>query len=165
MSNSRVVERLPDATPNRWRAIRGQMEGTIMQATISTGTHAAPAPMTRVWVARSMSALVVLFMAFDGVTKALRVPAVVQASAQLGFGAGAVFAIGIVALVCVALYAIPRTAPFGALLLTGYLGGAVATQVHTGAPAFSLIFPILLGVVAWGGLALRDRRLGALLAA
>ncbi len=134
-----------------------------MQAAMYTGAQATAAPAARVWAGRAMSALVILFMAFDGVTKALQVPAVVQASAQLGFGARAVFGIGIVALACTALYAIPRTAPLGALLLTGYLGGAVATQVHTGAPAFPVIFPVLLGAVAWGGLALRDRRLGALL--
>jgi hypothetical protein len=133
-----------------------------MQAAVYTAAQVTPAPATRVWIGRAVSALVILFMLFDGVTKALRVPAVIEASAQLGFTAAMTFAIGIVALACVALYAMPRTAPLGALLLTGYLGGAVATQVHLSAPAFSIVFPIVLGALAWGGLALRDRRLSAL---
>jgi len=134
-----------------------------MQAAVYTTAQTTSVPAARVWIGRVMSALVVLFMLFDGGTKALKVPAVIEASAQLGFTAGMTFGIGIIALICVGAYAFPRTAPFGALLLTGYLGGAIATQVHTGAAAFSLVFPIILGALAWGGLALRDPRVRALI--
>jgi hypothetical protein len=139
------------------------MEGTLMQTAMYTTAPAAPVSALRVWAGRSISALVILFMVFDGITKALQVPSVVEASAQFGFTAAMTFGIGIIALICVGAYALPRTAPFGALLLTGYLGGAVATQVHTGAAAFSLVFPVMLGALAWGGLALRDPRVRALI--
>ncbi len=125
-----------------------------MQTAIVTRPHTAAATAPRLWAGRVLSAFVILFLLFDGVTKVLQVPAVVQASAQLGFGASATVGIGL-----------PRTALLGALLLTGYLGGAVAIQVRLGAPLVSALFPILFGVLVWGGVALRDRRLGALFAA
>lgn len=86
-----------------------------------------------------------------------------DASAQLGYGAGLTLGIGILELACLAVYLLPRTAPLGALLLTGYLGGAVATQVRVGSPLFSVVFPLLLGALLWGGLTLRERRVRALL--
>jgi hypothetical protein len=136
-----------------------------MQTAIVTRPQTASAATQRVWAGRVASTLAILFMLFDGVTKVLQVPAVVQASAQLGFGAGATVGIGILALACTALYTLPRTTLLGALLLTGYLGGAVAIQVRLGAPLFSVLFPLLFGALVWGGVALRDRRLRALFAA
>jgi hypothetical protein len=87
----------------------------------------------------------------------------VDASAKLGYGAGLTLGIGILELACLAVYLFPRTAPLGALLLTGYLGGAVATHLRAGSPLFSVVFPLLLGALLWGGLALRERRVRALL--
>jgi hypothetical protein len=136
-----------------------------MQTAIITRPQAATAKTLRVWAGRVASAFAILFMLFDGATKVCQVPAVIQASAQLGFGARATVGIGILALACTALYTLPRTAPLGAILLTGYLGGAVATQVRLGAPLFSVAFPILLGALVWGGVALRDGRLRALFSA
>jgi hypothetical protein len=80
---------------------------------------------------------------------------VMAASAKLGFTDSEVIGIGAVLLLCTAIYLIPRTAVFGALLLTGYLGGAVATQVRAGSPAFELMFPIIFATLAWGALCLR----------
>ncbi|MGI8855796.1 MAG: DoxX family protein, partial [Thermomicrobiales bacterium] len=133
------------------------------QTATYTATHAAPAPTMRVWARRSISAFAILFLLLDGVIKALQLAPAVDASAQLGYRAGLTLGIGILELACLTVYLLPRTAPLGALLLTGYLGGAVATHVRVGSPLFSVIFPILLGALLWGGLALRDRRVRALL--
>ena len=102
----------------------------------------------------------VVFLAFDGITKAMMVEPVVQATTRLGYPEGAAFGIGVTLLVCTALYAVPRTAILGAILLTGYLGGAVATQVRVEDPWF--LFPAFIGVLAWGGLFLRYERVRAL---
>ena len=83
--------------------------------------------------------------------------------AQLGYPVGLTLGIGVLELACLAAYALRRTAPLGALLLTGYLGGAVATHVRAGSPLFSVVFPLIIGALLWGGLYLRDRRLRALL--
>jgi hypothetical protein len=110
-----------------------------------------------------LSALPVLFMLADGVMKLVNPPPVAQTSAQLGYAAGVTLAIGILELVCVAVYLVPPTACLGAILLTGYLGGAVASHVRIGSPFFSIVFPVMLGMLVWGGLYLRDDRLRALL--
>jgi hypothetical protein len=100
----------------------------------------------------------VLFLLFDSVIHVLNVPPVVQAFAQLGFPDTLALAIGIVELVCIALYVFPRTSVLGAILLTGYLGGATAIQVRVGG---SFVFSIIVGVLVWAGLYLRDERLRA----
>jgi hypothetical protein len=93
----------------------------------------------------------------------LQLAAAVDGSVQLGYPAHLVLGLGILELACLAIYLLPRTSFLGAVLLTGYLGGAVATHVRLGSPAFSVIFPILLGALLWGGLILRDSRLRTLL--
>ena len=115
------------------------------------------------WAGRIISALAVLFLLFDGLIKVMKAPFAVEATIQLGFPASVVFGIGAVLLVCTLLYAIPRTSIVGAILLTGYLGGAVASNVRAGTPLFSnVLFPVYFGVLVWGGLFLRDRRLRVL---
>ena len=104
-------------------------------------------------------------MVFDGVIHLLKIAPVVEAFAQLGYPVSAAVPLGVIELVCVALTLIPTTRLFGALLLTAYFGGAVATQLRVGAPLFSVIFPVLLGVLLWAGLALRDSRVRAALQA
>jgi amino acid transporter len=116
------------------------------------------------WTGRILSGLAILFLAFDGITKVMKAPAVVQASAQMGYPLRLIPVIGIVLLVCTAVYAIPRTSILGAVLLTGYLGGAVEAQLRAGNPLFAeTLFPVYFSVLIWGGLFLRDRRLRALL--
>lgn len=95
--------------------------------------------------------------------KVLSLPAAVEATTLLGYPAGLIVGLGLLELVCLAVYIIPRTSALGAILLTGYLGGALATQARVGAPAFSLAFPAIVGALIWGGLFLRDERLRALL--
>jgi DoxX-like protein len=120
------------------------------------------ATKTAMWAGRIMSALAVLFLAFDGVIKVLNLAPAVEATTQLGYPASLVIGIGILELACLVIYAIPRTSVLGAILLTGYLGGAIATQVRAGSTLFSVVFPIIIGLLIWGGLFLRDGRLRAL---
>jgi len=115
------------------------------------------------WTGRVISILVVLFLVLDGAMKVLRVPHVMEVSMKLGYSAGAVVGIGAVLLACTALYALPQTAILGAILLTGYLGGAVATNLMAKSPAFNLCFAIAFGVLAWGGLFLRHAELRGLI--
>jgi hypothetical protein len=127
-------------------------------------TQKAPVSKGRLWAGRIMSALPVLFLLMDGVMKLMKPEFVVKATIQLGYPESVIFGLGIVVLVCVILYVIPRTAVLGAILLTGYLGGAVATHVRVGDPLFShALFPVYFAILLWGGLYLRDERLRALI--
>ena len=112
------------------------------------------------WTGRIISALVVAFLLFDGGIKAMMLEPAVEGSVRLGYPEGTVFGIGLALLVSTVLYAVPRTAFLGAILLTGYLGGAVATQVRVEDPWF--LFPALFGGLVWGGLFLRAERVRAL---
>jgi len=98
-------------------------------------------------------------MIFDGGIKLAKVAPVTEAFARLGYPASLAPAIGILALACTAVYAIPRSSVLGAVLLTGYLGGAIATQVRAGAGLFPIFFPLIIAALIWGGLFLRDDRL------
>jgi hypothetical protein len=125
-----------------------------------SGTAPAPVSKGKLWTARLMSALVVLFLIFDTTIHLTKPTPVVDAFAKLGFPLDASVGIGVVELLCLAAYVIPRTAALGAVLLTGLLGGAIATHVRAGSPAFeAYIFPILFGLLLWGGIWLRDARL------
>lgn len=128
-----------------------------MHAALETPSKAA------LWTGRVLSGLVVLFMAFDGVAKLMRVPPVLKSAAQLGFSVAQIVGIGAVLLVCTLIYVIPRTSVLGAVLLTGYLGGATAIQVRARNPLFETLFPVVFGVVVWAGIYLRDGRLRALI--
>ena len=118
---------------------------------------------TASWAGRTLSALAVAFMVFDGVIHILKPAPVVQAFAQLGFPLSASVGLGVLELAFTALYAIPRTAALGAVLLSAYLGGAVATQLRAGSGWFEVVFPVIIGAIVWGGLALRDARVRAFL--
>jgi hypothetical protein len=118
---------------------------------------------TRLWTGRIMSALAILFLLFDTVGKLLRLAPFVEGTTQLGYPASVVLGIGVLELLCLVGYLIPRTSILGAVMLTGYLGGAVATHVRVGSPLFThILFPIYVGVLIWGGLYLRDPRLRGL---
>jgi hypothetical protein len=105
-----------------------------------------------------------LFLAFDTILKVLRLDAAVEGTTSIGYPADTVLLIGTIELVCLVLYLVPRTAVLGALLMTGYLGGAVATHVRISSPLLThTLFPIYVALLLWGGLYLRDPRLRALL--
>lgn len=117
-----------------------------------------------IWAGRVASSAVALLLLVDAAGKLFRVAPVVQGTAQLGYPATLVFAIGAIELLCIVAYAVPITSVLGAVLLTGYLGGAVATHARIGSPLPThVLFPIYVATVVWGGLFLRDRRLRALL--
>lgn len=111
------------------------------------------------WAGRIISALPALMLIFSGVMKLLKPAVVMQEFARLGYQENHVIVIGIIELACVVIYLIPRTSVLGAILITAYLGGAVATHVRLSDPFFS---PIIPGILVWLGLYLRDPRLRAL---
>jgi hypothetical protein len=115
------------------------------------------------WTGRVISTLSVLFLLMDGVMKLVKPAIVVETTRQLGYPESTIVGIGILLLASTVLYIIPRTAILGAILLTGYLGGAVATHVRVSAGWFPIIFPVIMGVLVWGGIYLRDERLRALI--
>lgn len=115
------------------------------------------------WTGRVLSGLVILFFAFDGVMKLFKPAVVVNATVALGYPESEIVGIGVAALACTLLYAIPRTAVLGAILLTGYLGGAIASKVRIDAPLFDIVFALVFAAFVWGGLVLRDPKLRALL--
>jgi len=118
----------------------------------------------RLWVGHIMSAFAALFLLFDGVIHMLKIAPVVDAFAQLGYPLSLALGLGVLELICVVAYLIPRTSILGAILLTGYLGGAIAAQVRIGSPLFSTtLFPVYVALLIWGGLYLRDDRLRALI--
>ncbi len=117
----------------------------------------------RIWSGRVLSTLPSLFFLMDGGMKLFKPQFVVDATVKMGYPESVIVGLGVVLLTCTLLYVIPRTAILGAALLTGYLGGAVATHLRVGDPWFVVIFPVLFGCFVWGGLYLRDRRLRGVL--
>ncbi len=115
------------------------------------------------WTGRIISAIAALFLLVDAVAKLFKPVPVVEGTVQLGYPESVIIGLGILLLICTVLYMIPRTSVLGAILLTGYLGGATATHVRVGGPLFAILFPGILGVLIWGGLFLRDERLRALI--
>ena len=138
-----------------------------MEATVALGSSTpatARSPKWRYRTGLAVSALPVLFLLFDCVIKLLKIQPVVESFAQLGYPDSLARGIGLLALACLTLYVLPRTAILGAILLTGFLGGAISTHLRIGDPLFShVLFPAYVGVLVWSGLFLRDDTLRALL--
>ena len=121
----------------------------------------APSSKKAVWAGRIVSALPALFLLMDVVMKLFKTAPVVEETARLGYP-DVMFGLGLVLLACTVLYVIPTTSVLGAILLTGYLGGAVASHVRVGGGLFPVFFPVMVGVLLWLGLYLRDVRLRSL---
>jgi hypothetical protein len=116
------------------------------------------------WMGWGITGLMVLFMLFDGISKLALEHHVVEATTKIGYPVDTIRPLGAVLLVCTVLYAIPRTAIFGAILLTGYLGGAIASKVRIEDPLFSsVLFGVYFSILVWGGLYLRNKRLRSLI--
>ncbi len=131
---------------------------------MQTVTQIAPTSKNMLLTGRILSALPALFLLLDAVGKLFKPQPVITGTLELGYGESVILPLGVVLLVSTILYLVPQTAIFGAILLTGYLGGAVATHVRVGNPLFThTLFPVYLGVLLWAGLYLRDARLRALL--
>ena len=129
-------------------------------------TIAEKPPVSRpaLWLGRVLSGLVIVFLLFDGAIKLVPWPVVTETMDRIGYGSNETLArsLGIITIVCTVLYAIPPTSILGAILLTGYLGGAMASHLRIGSPLFShILFGFYLGLMVWGGLWLRDRSLRA----
>ena len=132
-----------------------------------TIAETAPVAKPALWMGRVLSGLVIVFMLFDGAIKLVPWPVVTETMDRIGYGSSETLArsLGVITLVCTILYAIPPTSILGAILLTGYLGGAIASHLRIGSsPLFShTLFGLYLGLMVWGGLWLRDRSLRALM--
>ena len=116
-----------------------------------------------IWIGRIVSGLPALFLLVDGAMKLVKPAVVVEATTKLGYSESLIIPIGIVLIICTILYLIPTTSVLGAILLTGYLGGAVATHVRVNEGIFPIVFPIVFGALLWLGLYLNDTRLRALI--
>jgi hypothetical protein len=128
------------------------------------GAQTAGVSKGQLWTGRILSGLVVAFLLFDATIHILKPAPVIAGFTQLGFSVSVSVPLGILELVFVILYLIPRTSVFGAILLTGYLGGAISAQVRISAPLFStILFPIYVALFLWGGLYFRDSRVRALI--
>jgi hypothetical protein len=137
------------------------MEATLSAAAFPAATFSNKAK----WTGRILSGLPAAFLIFDAAMKFVSRPEVAEASKQLGWPISVNPYLGVVLLACVALYVFPRSAVLGAVLLTGYLGGAVAVHLRVADPLFSrTLFPVYFGVMLWGGLFLRDARVRRLFA-
>jgi len=139
------------------QTLSSPLEVTSMESTTASISN------KKVWAGRILGGLPTLFLLVDGGMKLFKPAVVVEATLQLGYPESAIVGIGVVLLISTLLYLIPRTAILGAILLTGYLGGAVATHVRVNALLFNIIFPVFFGALLWGGLWLRDQRLRELL--
>ena len=119
-----------------------------------------PISNTALWTGRVLSGLVILFLLFDGAIKLIALDIVVETSRQLGIPTNLAVTLGVLTLLGTLLYAYPQTSVLGAILLTGYLGGAIYVHVRAGSPLFShTLFGVYLGILLWAGLYLRDERL------
>jgi len=133
---------------------------------MSSLADTAPVSKSALWSGRVVSGLVIVFLLFDGAIKLVPWPVVTETMDRMGYGSSETLArsLGLITLVCTVLYAVPPTSILGAILLTGYLGGAIASHVRIGSPLFShVLFGLYLGLMVWGGLWLRDRSLRGLM--
>jgi hypothetical protein len=115
------------------------------------------------WTGRILTGLMALFFVFDGVGHLMKPAPVVEAFARLGYPLSASVQIGVLALICTAIYVTPISSVLGAILLTAYLGGAVSTHLRAGSTLFEMIFPVILGALVWAGIFVRDARLRKLI--
>jgi hypothetical protein len=130
---------------------------------MQSSSQAVPVTKARLWAGRIVSGLPALFLLWDAAMKLVKPDWVVKATVDLGYDESVIVPLGVVLLAATVLYLIPWTAVLGAILLTGYLGGAVATHVHAGHGPFEISFPVVFGALLWGGLVLRDDRLRTLI--
>ena len=139
------------------------MTAALLDSSSRPAPRAAHASRRALWTGRILSGIAVAFLTFDMAIKLLGVQAAVEGTTQLGFQPHHLPILGLIQLGCLILYVVPRTAPLGAVLWTGYLGGAIATQLRLDNPLFShVLFPTYVAALLWGGLYLRDSRVRTL---
>ena len=125
--------------------------------------ESAPVSKGKLWTGRILSGLVVALLLFDSGTKVMKTPSFMAMAVKMGFAEHEVVVVGWTLLCCIVVYLIPQTAVLGATLLTAYLGGAVAIQLHMGLVHGEMAFPVIVAILAWLGIYLREPRLSALL--
>jgi hypothetical protein len=146
--------------------LEAMMTATILGSAMLTDTAAAPTSRRARWAGRILTGLAVLFLIFDLSFKLVVGPEAVEGTPELGWPAHHMLTLALIELACLVVYLVPRTAPLGAILWTGYLGGAIATHLRIDNPLLShTLFPIYIAALIWGGLYLRDARVRALLSA
>jgi DoxX-like family len=139
------------------------MERYSEEKFMQSDTQTVPVSKKGRWAGRLISALPALLLLMDGVMKLVKPAIVVETTVQLGYPERVILGLGIVLITCTLLYMIPISSVLGAILLTGYLGGAVATHIRVGDGLFPIVFPFAVGVLIWLGLYLRDERLRSLI--
>jgi DoxX-like family len=145
---------------------KGMLHQSLRERAMSTIAETAQVSKPALWLGRVLSGLVILFMLFDGAIKLVPWPVVTETMDRIGYGSSETLArsLGLISIVCTILYAIPPTSFVGAILLTGYLGGAMASHLRIGSPLFThTLFGFYLGLTVWGGLWLRDGSLRELM--
>ena len=141
------------------------MSATLFdRSSVTASSDSADVSAAIRWTGRIATTIALLFLTFDVGIKFFGGDAAAKGTADLGFAASQLLTIGLIELACLVLYVVPRTAPLGAVLWTGYLGGAIATHLRLGNPLFShILFPTYVAILLWGGLYARDPRVRALL--
>jgi hypothetical protein len=141
------------------------MSATLIdRSSLAASSASADTSAALRWSGRIATTIVLLFLVFDFVIKVTASDAAVKATVEMGFAASQLLPIALIEVVCLVLYLVPRTAPLGAVLWTGYLGGAIATHLRLGNPLFThVLFPIYVAILLWGGLYARDPRVRALI--
>jgi DoxX-like family len=160
------MKNFSQALSDRARPVRLLVRASPMEQAMTTIAETAPVSRTALWTGRLLSGLVILFLLFDGAIKLVPWPIVTETMDRIGYGSSETLArsLGIITIVCTVLYSVPPTSILGAILLTGYLGGAMASHVRIGSPLFThILFGFYLGAMLWGGLWLRDNNLRMLL--
>jgi Na+/phosphate symporter len=130
---------------------------------MQSSTQVVTESKAMLWTGRILSGLMALFFILDGVGHLMKPAPVVEAFTRLGYPLSTSVGIGVLALICTAIYVTPRSSVLGAILLTGYLGGAVSTHVRAGSTLFETIFPVILGALVWAGIYVRDAQLRKLI--
>jgi hypothetical protein len=146
--------------------LEGMLHQSLEEKAMPTIAETAPVSKTARWTGRALSGLVIVFMLFDGAIKLVPWPIVTETMEKIGYGSSESLArtLGVITVACTVLYAIPPTSIVGAILLTGYLGGAMASHLRIGSPLFThTLFGLYLGLMVWGGLWLRDKSLRTLI--
>jgi hypothetical protein len=135
---------------------------TNIMATLNATIESTAPSKVKIWTGRVMGGIVILFMLMDGIFKFIVNDEVIKGTTELGFAAHHLPILGALGLISIVLYALPRTEVLGAILLTGYWGGAIATHVRMDNPLFShVLFPVYLGILAWGALFIKNEKLRA----
>jgi DoxX-like family len=161
-----MTKKISPTLSDRGRPVRLLVEASPMEQAMPTIAQSEPRSKPALWMGRLLSGLVIIFLLFDGAVKLVPWPIVTETMDRIGYGSSETLArsLGIITIACTVLYSVPPTSILGAILLTGYLGGAMASHLRISSPLFThILFGFYLGLMLWGGLWLRDGTLRTLI--